>query len=671
MQWVNRVLAGMVLLFGAGLVQAAGTRGAAPEAERWLVPAYDVARIESRCPKELERARAQRARMEGRRDAGNILAEWNRLSASVQDFVHPVYLLANVSMDATVRETARKCVETFAPLDSEMFQSERLFARVSALKPRDAIDALYRKDLLEAFEDAGIALPAAQRARIKAIREELERVSLQFQHNVNEDRTTVAVTPAEAEGLPAPWIAARKRDEEGRLIVTLDSPTYSAFLDNAVDADARRRVWTAKLQEGGAANLQLLDRALALRHEMARIYGYPDYATFSLRRTMAKTPAAVQDFLGRVRQAVDAGEQRELAELRADKAELLKLPVETVRLERWDVSFHQERIRRARFDVDQEVLRAYFPTEASVAFGLKLAQRLYGVRFVARDVPRWSPDVRYYDVHDANAQGGAGARIGAIYLDLFPREGKYNHAAAFTLRSVSARLGRKPVSALVANLDQRGLTQEEMQTLLHEFGHVLHGVLSRTRYVDQGGTSVKRDFVEAPSQMFEEWARRDEPLALFAQICPSCPRLTPQMTARLRQADRFGSGIRYARQWQYASYDMRLHSGSPPPAMQAWRELEQSTRLGHVEGTMLPASFGHLLGSYAAGYYGYMWSQVLGLDMLSGFKGRMLDPAVGRRYRDTILASGGQRPPEELVRSFLGRAPGSEAFFAEISGTRD
>jgi thimet oligopeptidase len=221
---------------------------------------------------------------------------------------------------------------------------------------------------------------------------------------------------------------------------------------------------------------------------------------------------------------------------------------------------------------------------------------------------------------------------------------------------------------LVTNFNSKGLDHYELETLLHEFGHVMHGVLSKTRYAD--GTSVKRDFVEAPSQMFEEWARREDALALFAQICPTCPRLTKEQIKQLDAARNFGRGARYARQWEFATYDMKLHTGQPPESMTAWIALEKQMPLGYVEGSMFPAGFGHLMGGYAAGYYGYMWSEVLALDMLSAFKGDLLNPEVGRRYRDTILANGGQRPPMDLVVEFLGRKPTNDAFFAEIVGKR-
>jgi thimet oligopeptidase len=170
--------------------------------------------------------------------------------------------------------------------------------------------------------------------------------------------------------------------------------------------------------------------------------------------------------------------------------------------------------------------------------------------------------------------------------------------------------------------------------------------------------------------MFEEWARREEPLALFAQICPECPRLSSEQIRQLDAARKFGRGLFFGRQWEFAMYDMKLHTGQPPEALAAWIELEKRMRLGYVEGSLFPAGFGHLMGGYAAGYYGYMWSQVLALDMLSEFDGKLLNPAVGRRYRQTILANGGQRLPSSLVESFLGRKPTSDAFYAEIVGKR-
>jgi thimet oligopeptidase len=300
-----------------------------------------------------------------------------------------------------------------------------------------------------------------------------------------------------------------------------------------------------------------------------------------------------------------------------------------------------------------------------VDYTLLVSQRLYGVKFRQAKVPVWHPDVRYYDVFDART----GAFVSGFYLDLYPREGKYNHAAAFGMRGASKLAKRTPVVALVANLDRNGLNQEELATLMHEFGHVLHGVLSTTDYVSQSGTGVKLDFAEAPSIMYEEWSRREQPLALLREVCAECPQLTHDEIERLQKARSYAQGIRYARQWLYSAFDMEL-STNPRPPLAVWKELEGASTLGYVEGTMFPASFSHIASNYAAGYYGYMWAQVLALDMLSAYKGNLMDPVVGRRYRDIILANGGQAEEIDLVRKFLGREPNSDAFFAEITGKR-
>lgn len=636
---------------------------------RPLMPLFDAAAIAGRCDTELANARATKKAIETKKGA-DVFADWNRLSMQFADFAYPVYLLQNVATDKATRDAAQTCLEKLLPFETEVAQSVPLYRRVRAVKPKDLIDQTFKQDLIEKFEDGGATLPPQKRKRAQEIADEIERLGLQFSKNVNEDPTTIVLTPAEAAGMPEAWLAARKRDANGSLVLGLDYPTVVPFMQNAISEAARRKVWMAKNREGGEQNLPLLDRALKLRYELAQLHGMPDFATYALKRRMAQTPAAVNEFLGKVQAAVDEVEARELAELRADKAKFTGTDPATPMLYRWDVAFHQERVRRARFQIDQEKLRAYFPTEKSVQYTLKLAERLYGIAFVERKVPTWHEDVRYFDVFERPPAVSNGAFIGGVYLDLYPREGKYKPAAVFPVRGGSTLAQRTPISVLVTNFDRKGLNHNELETLLHEFGHVLHGVLSKTRYVDQGGTSVKWDFVEAPSQMFEEWARREGALKLFAEICPECRRLTTEQIDQLDAARKYGQGILYARQREYAGYDMKLHTGVPPEPMPAWAELEGKTRLGHVDGSIFPASFGHLMGGYAAGYYGYMWSQVLALDMLSAFHGKLLDPAVGRRYRQTILASGGQRQPHALVEAFLGRKPTSDAFYAEITGRR-
>ncbi len=647
----------------AATAALAAAPGKAPP--RPLVGAYDAATVTRLCDEGIARARASFARMEAKPGGAGFFDEWNRLQIAMEDVVNPIYLVGSVHPDKAVRDAADPCLTKYTALSTELFQSEKLFARARATKPANAHQAKLRKDLLEGFEDSGVALPPDKRKRAKEIFDRLEALRQAYDKSIRDDPTKVVMTPAEMEGLPEAYLKAQKRDAQGNFVLGLDYPAYFPFLTNARSEEARRRYWMAKQNEGGAGNLERLDEIFLLRKELASLYDLPSFAHYSLRRKMVKKPETVTAFLADVKSAVTEVEKRELEELRAEKARETGKPLAETALRRWDVPYYQERVRSARYSVDQEKLRRYFPTDKAVAFALELSQTLYGVKFTERKVPAWHEDVRYFDVSDART----GAFLSGFYLDLFPREGKYNHAAAFPVRGVSLLARRTPLSVLVTNFNRQGLDQEEMETLLHEFGHVLHGVLSRTDYVTHAGTSTPGDFVEAPSQMFEEWGRREQSLALLARVCPECPRLSGEEIARMEAARQYGQGTKYARQWLYAAFDMSL-SLDPKPALEVWRRLESDTPLGHVEGTMFPASFSHIAAHYAAGYYGYMWSQVLALDMLSRFSKDMLDPKVGHLYRDTILAQGGQVEPADMVRKFLGREPSGDAFFREITGRR-
>ncbi|HLX25242.1 MAG TPA: M3 family metallopeptidase [Usitatibacter sp.] len=638
---------------------------AAAPAPRPLMPIYDAAGVTRACEEGLARQHKMIESMDAKKGPGAVFDEWNALAIDIEDTLNPIYLLSSVHPDKAVRDAAEPCLQKYTTLQTEMFQDEKLYARVSGVQPNTPHQAKLKKDLLEGFEDSGAALPPEKRARAKEIFDKLEELRQEFDRAIRDDARKVTFTPAEMAGMPEAYLKDKKRDDKGNYLLGLDYPSFFPFMQNASNAEARKRYYVAKFTQGGKENLDRLYEIFKLRQELAGLYGLPSFAAYALRHKMVLDVQTVDKFLASVKGAVTELEKKEIDELRAEKAKDEGAPVADTKFERSDLLYYQEKVRKARYDVDQEKLRGYFPTDKSVEYVFAISQRLYGVKFREAKVPVWNPDVRYFDVLDASS----GKFLSGFYIDLFPREGKFGHAAAFPLRGASTRASRTPLAALVANLDRNGLTQDELVTLMHEFGHVLHGVLSRVEYNPDAGTAVKNDFVEAPSQMYEEWARREQPLELFKQVCPDCPHLTHAEIERLEAAHNFGQGTRYARQWMYASYDMAL-STNPQPVLELWKKFELASPLGYIEGTTFPSSFSHIASNYGAGYYGYMWSEVLALDMLTPFRKNMLDPAVGRRYRDTILANGGQEEEMVLVKRFLGRAPNSDAFFAEITGKR-
>ena len=635
---------------------------------RVTLPILDAVTLEAACRQMLADARVAFDRIAAlpldEVTAASVLDQWDAIAIALENIEGPIAILNNVHPDKSVRDAADAAVRSLSSFQVEIFQNEDLYRRVQAVSPTTPAETQFRKDLVESFEDTGVTLPPDRRARAKAIADQLTALAQEFARNLRDNQTRMAFAPAEMLGLPEPYLSRQPRDAEGRYLLSFDYPDFNPFMANAESESARRRYYIGYLNRGTPRNLEILDEAVALRREIAALYDLPSFAHFVLRRRMAGTPEAVEKFLGDVKAACQQGEQRDLEELRALKAQRTGTPVQDVTVYRWDVPFLSERLREQRYNVDQESLRAYFPPAPTLAWLLDVSGALYGLRFEAASVPVWHEEVLYYDVHDAET----GAFVGGIYFDLYPREGKFPHAAAWPVRGVSRKAGRTPISVLVTNFDRRGLTHDEVETLFHEFGHILHGVLSETTYSYHAGTSVQRDFVEAPSQIFEEWTRRLESLERLRAVSPDSPPIDAGLVARLEAARKFGQGLFYARQWLYASFDIALSGPSPEPAMRVWERMETASLLGHVPDTAFPGTFGHIVSGYAAGYDGYMWAEVLALDMLSAFGGNVMDPVVGRRFRRDILSRGGEEPAKDLVERFLGRPVNADAFFKEIVG---
>jgi thimet oligopeptidase len=660
---------------------------------RPTIPIYDARALVAASERALAEARRRVAEIERlpleKVTPESVLDAWDQMSMMIEDVHGPISLLNSVHPDAEVRDAGDRTLIEESVFMTELFQNEQLYERVRRVVTHTNAQKQLKKDLLEAFEDSGVALPAEKRDRFKAISERLIELSQEFSKNIRENKTVLKFSSEECKGLPQSYLDRVPHDEQGNIVVGFDYPDFVPFMANAVSEQARKRYYIANMNRGTARNLAVLDEIVSLRKEIGDLYGVPSYAHYVTKRRMVENPETVMRFLNEVKSRVTEAELRDLRQLAEMKAELTGLPVDQASIERWDVVYYRERLREKRYAVDQETLREYFPTLPTVNWMLDITERLYCVRFTEAIVPVWHDDVKYYDVDDAVS----GERIGGIYLDLYPRADKYKHAAAWPVRGVSRNEGRQPISVLVTNFNRRGLTHSELETLLHEFGHVMHGVLSRTEYNQHSGTSVERDFVEAPSQMYEEWASRMESLMLMRNHCATCPLIDESLVQRIRAAKKFGSGIDYGRQLLYASFDMALSgegvgsresgagsptTGSPTTdnrqpttpslSLRLWRDMERSTPMGYVEGSEFPGTFEHIASGYAAGYYGYMWAKVIALDLISAFGSNVMNEAIGRRFREMILSRGSEEPARDLVERFLGRPVSSDAFFAEIRG---
>ncbi|WP_269533176.1 M3 family metallopeptidase [Chitinimonas sp. BJYL2] len=592
-----------------------------------------------------------------------VLVPWSQASGKLVEFWWGGGLIANTHPDAAIRQSEEACDLRVSEAVNRLMQREDLYKRFKALKPADAIDAETLKGVLLDFEERGVNLPKAKRTEVARLLARQEKLQQDFARNVRENKQRLAFSEAQLKGVPAETLATFKRNAQGQYLVGFDYPEYLPVMENAEDEAVRKALYVAYQRRGGAKNLALLREVTELRKRQATLMGYRSYAELATRSRMVGKPEVVADFLKQVKEKVNAVERSELAALRELKATHTGNPKAV--LTRWDQLFYESRLKKSRYSLDQEVVRAQFPTEPTVAWMMAVTGKLYGVTFKPNTaLATWHEDVKGYDVFDA----ASGEYLSSFYMDLFPRDGKYKHAAAFTVRQSSLKTGNTPISALVTNFSRAGFDQEELETLFHEFGHIMHGVLSRTRYTLNAGTNTKRDFVEAPSQMFEAWSRDPASLALWQASCGSCAPIDMSLVQKINAARAFGQGTKYARQWLYAAYDMALAGPIPQDPQKLWVKMEGETALGHVPGTQFPGAFGHIVGGYAAGYYGYMWSEVLALDMRSAFGTNLMNTDTGLRFRRTVLENGSQVPEMDLVRQFLGREPNSDAFFREITG---
>jgi thimet oligopeptidase len=293
---------------------------------------------------------------------------------------------------------------------------------------------------------------------------------------------------------------------------------------------------------------------------------------------------------------------------------------------------------------------------------MRVAEKLFGVRYDQVAAAAWAPDVQAWAVTDV----ASNRKIATLYVDPYPRDGKYNRAAVWNYRNGASSVPRQAQSALVVNFDRRGLTLRELETLMHEFGHTLRNNLSATRYASDAGENVAQDFAEAPSQMLEDWVYDKKVLKVFQEVCPACKPVPDELVDKARAARDFGKGSQVARQQLYAAYDLTLHGPSVLDPMETWEKMEAATPLGYVAGTTFPAGFAHIAGGYGAGYYGYLWSRAVATDMRTAFAADKLDPRIGARFRNSVLAEGAQKPPQQIVKDLLGRDGSSQAFFESL-----
>lgn len=565
-----------------------------------------------------------------------------------------------------LRQVSQLIVQELAAFGTELSLHRGVYERLAALDLAQAPGPLERRLVANALRDyrrSGVDRDEATRERISKLSDELVRIGQEFDLNIASDTRSVVV-PGGREGLaglPQDYIDAHAPDANGEVRVSTDSTDYVPVMTYAHSAELRRELQFEYFNRAAPANLEVLQRLLAGRHEFARLLGYATWAEYVTEDKMIRTPAKAREFIERVAQAARARMQAEVAELLECKRE--REPQASV-IHEWERAYWIEQLKTRRLRFDSQSVRPYFGYRAVRDGVLATSAALFGVEFRRNDTaPRWHPSVECYDLLDG---GAVSARV---FLDMHPRPSKYKHAAMFDLTTGLA--GDPPQACLVCNFpepsasDPALLLHRDVETFFHEFGHLLHHLFAgRQRYLAFAGIATEWDFVETPSQLYEEWAWDTGVLQRFARHHQSGEPIPDELVARMRAADEYGKGLHVAQQMFFARFSLELYDRDPAGFDPTAHMVALKTAMlpfPHEAGTHFLASFGHLNG-YSAIYYTYMWSLVIAKDILGRFEGGLMDQGEARRYRAAILAQGGAKDAAELVRDYLGRDYATEAF---------
>lgn len=592
----------------------------------------------------------------------------------------------NAEANDEMMEISQRISPKLSESSNNIFLNETLFARVKKVyEEKDTMnlsteDAKLLDDTYESFKIRGAALPAEDKEKYRRLSTELGILTLKFDQNALKDKNRfelLLTREDELEGLPgsvreAAALAAKEKGKIGWLF-TLSAPSYIPFMRYASRRDLREKMYREYMSIGNKGdeldNQDIIKQIVNIRREIARLMGHKNYAEYVLEHTMAKTPAQVYQLLNQLLEAYKPVALREYHTIQGfavgtEKEDFTVMP--------WDWSYYAEKLKDIRFNINDEMTRPYFELGHVQKSVFGLATRLYGITFKEnKEIPTYHPEVETYEVYDAD-----GRFLAVLYTDFHPREGKQSGAWMSNIKSQykdAEGNDSRPHIVIVMNFTRPTETKpsllsfDEVNTLLHEFGHALHGIFAEGTYASLSGTSVYRDFVELPSQIMENWLTEKEFLDQIAVHYETGEKIPEEMVQKLVDAANFNTGYLCCRQVSFGLLDMAWHTLADPfdgnPATFEKEAWARAVILPEIPGTLMSSSFGHIFsGGYAAGYYGYKWAEVLDADAFSVFKATgIFNKETARAFRKEILSKGGTEDPAVLYKRFRGQEPTIDA----------
>ncbi|MGK2910225.1 MAG: M3 family metallopeptidase [Sphingobium sp.] len=623
------------------------------------------AAVDARCGNTLAAIAKARTALEARKGPATIVkdfAAFDDLSLLLTDGSSEMYLVSQTSTVAPVRAAAEACVQKIADANTGVNLSRPIYDRLAAI-PAAGLDdktGFTLRKMLTNYKLSGVDKDDATRAKVTQLQKEITETGLLFDANIRDDKGDIPVKPEELAGLPRDFLDSHKPGPDGLIHLTFDYPDIFPVLDFASVRTTREKVAKAFGNRGYPKNEAVLKTLLEKRYVLAQLLGYPDYAALITADKMIGNPQRAAQFLDDVNVAAKPGADADYAELLAF-AKTVDPSIQS--LQRWDNSYMKNRLRKQKYEVDAEVVRQYFTYDKARTGIFKLVGDLFGADIRPWNTPVWDKSVTAWELYDK------GKLVGRFYLDMFPRPGKYNHAAQFPIRTGVA--GQQvPIGALVCNFPATGpMDHDDATTFLHEFGHLIHSLYSgRTKYATQSMGNLQWDFIEAPSQLLEEWAWDYDTLKTFASNDKGEP-IPKALVEKMNAGRRFGEAVSWKGQLAYSAISLNFHNRKPDFDLDTMFD-QQTARYSlfpPMQGTHDYASFGHLNG-YSAIYYTYVWSKAIALDMFTRFKAAGIrDKATAMAYRNLVLDPGGSQDANVLIQNFLGRPLQLDAFKEELA----